>query len=639
MASITFYPTPSDEGNGLWFPDSSGIKTFTENQYVAAIADRNSYLDALTTTLEQLNTDLQAPLVGTPPTQTALTGLHAEYVPGAFVASTTPTRPTVPNDFASAPADAVIGSVANFVIDPVPVLTAVQPNINAITAPTPFSGVAPTDLALPDRTYPNAPAYNIPLEPDVIPLNLPSAPNINIADFTGILPQSITLPSTINFNWTEVEYQSVLDSELKDKLLDLVTNPMQTGLKQSDLQQTWDQGREKTWATTQGLIDNVSIQFARSGWNLLQGEEAEQILKYQENQAAQDIAENRNIKEIQAKLIQSNFQYSFKQAVEFQGLWMNLWSSMQQRSLEAAKYAVEALISLYGVLVAKLNADVALYTAQATVYKTIIEAELAKIEVYKAELEGQKLIGDLNMQAVERYKAMIQAVVALFDLYKTEIEAVKAQIEGDGLKVQQFEANIKAFAATIQAKALEYQGYESQLKGEELKVNMYKAFVEAFSAEVDAFSKGTDAKVKQLDASIKINIDTPLKELEINTEVYKSRIQAKATEITSIIETYKTDAQVFGALNEAEKTRIEAGVSLMQIDFQEAKANLDASIEVFKANMSKVLAQNELLISTLADEAKLKGSVAAAIGGAIGAHASISGSSSYLNAAPTMVTV
>jgi len=542
-----------------------------------------------------------------------------------YIVQVKPDRAVIDAVYPNAPPDAVLGAVADLVIDDVPVLSTAEPVFNPVAPPTKFTKSAPVATAIPDRTFPDAPGYTLPTVPVARVLTLPTAPSLLTVNFEGILPTALASPPNVDFVFTEQDYQSMLLDGLNDKLLNLVLNTQQTGLSPAIEQQIWDRGRERTAAVTQGAIDNIDRMFARSGWTLPQGDQVRSIYKAQEQQTAEDIAESRSIAIAQADLEQKNFQFAFTQALGLETQLINLHNSTQQRAFDAAKYLIEAAISLYQVQVAYFNGNVTLYTAQAQVYRDRIQGELVKLEIYKTELEGQKLINELNAQDVVRYTAQIEAVVAIFGLYKDELEAVKIQIEADGLKVQQFEANIRAFAEEIHAKALEYDGYKTELSGEEIKATTYKAVVEGFGKRIDAFTSVTDARVKKLDSDIKVNIDTPLKILAQQTEVYKTQTQAKTAEIEGLTTIYKTDAEVYDISVKGEGTRINAQVSVQEAEINYNTKQAELAIEVAKANITTMLAQKELSIGTIKAIAQLLSQLVAAYGSTVNLSAGISG--------------
>jgi NAD(P)-dependent dehydrogenase (short-subunit alcohol dehydrogenase family) len=287
-----------------------------------------------------------------------------------------------------------------------PELNNAQNNLGSIA---PFTGALDVSQLgpLPDPMQ----QFNAPVRPD-LSTDFPNAP---------VLP-------TVNYSYTEEDYNSILLTEVQAKLIDLVTNARQTGLNPVIEQQLWDRGRERTTAVMQGLVTNIAKQFAAAGWTLPTGDEVDATLQAQEAKAEADITESRNIAVAQADLEQKNLQFGIIQAIAMEAQMMNLFTATRQRALESAKQAVETIISIIksdiDVYIAnidaqtkKLNATVAVYTADAEVYKTQIEGEstriLADMDIVKAKLEFFTKKVDVDIDA---FKANVSLFLAQKEL-------------------------------------------------------------------------------------------------------------------------------------------------------------------------------------------------------------------------------
>lgn len=537
------------------------------------------------------------PQFAPPPARATITA----HFPGA-----PQTLATQPN-FPAAPADVSLGSVSELVIDAVPQLSAAEPQLNTITAPAKFTKAAPTLATLPDRQYPDKPSQQLPAAPGLRTLTLPAAPTLLDIGFTGILPTPLDLPPDVDFTFTERDYQSLLVNELQDRLLSLVLNTAQTGLNPAIEQQIWDRARERTAALTKGLVDSITRQFARSGWTLPSGDQAERVLQAMETGVEADITESRSIATAQADLEQKNFQFAFTQALTLEGALLNYHNNVEQRAFESAKYVIEAAINLYQIKAAYFNAGVTLYTAQSQVYRDRLQAELAKLELYKAQLEGQKLIGELNRQDLDNYRAQIDAVIAIYGLYKDELEAVKTQLEGDGLKVQAFEATVRAFAEELHAKSLEYDGYKAELSAEEIKAKHYETLVNAFGKRIDAFASVNDARVKKLDADVKINLEVPLQIAEQQIKLFAAKVDSEAQRLQSSNGLNETLAKLYATSVTAEEARVKSEALVYGTDVDAYKATNEGEASRLEAlNATNKTITEEHQIRTEAESKRLQ---------------------------------
>jgi hypothetical protein len=549
-----------------------------------------------------------------------------------------PDRPEEPDgidsvQFPSPPPDPETGTVGEITLSTAPTFTEAAPTTNNIAAPAPFSRAVPTEPALADHDLPVKPSNALPTAPTARELTLPTAPNIITVNFEGVVPGALSAPPNTTFNWQNEAYASDLQTAIKEELLDLVRNVRQTGLTDAVRQQLRDKARERVTAEYRGLKKNVIRQSAAMGWNMPQGDEWIKVRQGEEQAKAAIITEYRSEDLIDAQLEQANFQFAYSKALELEGQLIGLHNAEQQREFEAARYTIEAAISLYGLEVQYYNAGVAMYETQARVYQARLQAQLTEVEVYKAQLEGQRLISDLNRQDVELYKAKIDAILATFELYKSELEGVKTLMQADALKLQRFEAQVRAYAEEVRAKSLENDVYKTQIDAEKIKTDIYVAKTSAYNSLMQGFKIETDAKIAKQESDIKIAYDVPLEVAKQKTEIFKSTIAAKAEQIKALTSIFETRSRIFDSEVKGEASRVEAEVSIYENEVKKLIADAEINIEAVKGNISTLLAQKEMLIGVQKTIAQVKAQLAASFGSAVnysaGIHSGVSQSVGY----------
>src|SRR5574343_981022 len=317
-----------------------------------------------------------------------------------FVTPAAPQEPGISPNFPTAPSGPATGSVGTLTLSDAPVFSAVEPTIREIAPPTAFTDTAPAEPSLVDHDLPVKPDNTLPTAPTQRELTLPTAPSLLPITFDGVVPGALSAPPSAAFNWTNQSFQNDLNDTLQTQLLSLVANARQTGLLPTIEAQIWARGRERTNAEAVRRRAGARRQFAALGWNMPQGDEALLMMKAEEDAVNDDITESRSIAIAQAELEQKNFQFSIQSAISLVGQLIDLHNAEQQRLFEAARYTIEAAINLYGLEVQYFNANVAMYETQARVYQDRLQAQLTEIEVFKAQLEGQRLISDLNKQDI-----------------------------------------------------------------------------------------------------------------------------------------------------------------------------------------------------------------------------------------------
>lgn len=249
------------------------------------------------------------------------------------------------------------------------------------------------------------------------PLTLPIKPIIT-ASYPTL---NALLDVTPNFP-IQTEYVTALLTKLQDKLYDLIDNPRQTGLNPVIEQQIWDRGRERTNAASQGLVTQITRMFARSGWTMPTGDQAERIFQAQESAVEQDVTESRTIAVAQADLEQKNFQFSITQANALEAILTQLFTALQQRLVDSEKARLESLNQIN-----KISSEV---------YKTQVEAVSKEIEsittVYKTDADAYKA-------SAEAEEARINAQVAV---QKNQLDYVSKKAD---ISIEILKSNVATF--------------------------------------------------------------------------------------------------------------------------------------------------------------------------------------------------
>ena len=268
--------------------------------------------------------------------------------------------------------------------------------------------------------------------------DLPDTPIAPV--ITTEFPTANTLLTvTPNFP-TQSAYADPLLVLLEATLANLVANTRQTGLSAGVEQQIWDKSRERTAATAKGAVDFIVRQYARSGWDLPQGDEVERTYQAMEDMVSANITESRSIAVAQGDLEQKNFQFSFTQAIELQKLLGSLFNSLQERLVTAEKARIDALLQTNKIgtevyktsieaVTAEITALVTLYTGNATVYaaeaRALSERTTAQVAIQENEINYLTKKAELSIEVT---KANVATFLSQKELILGTMKTV-AQVE------------------------------------------------------------------------------------------------------------------------------------------------------------------------------------------------------------------
>lgn len=597
---------PPPQSTGAAALVTQGFDT-AQNYATTAFNDALAFLSqitAATTALQQF-----------PPVDGSLTPI-AQAIAGLNI----PTPPVAPTgltlNLPSVPGQPTLTPVAGINVSTAPQFTTTPPPIDlSFGPPAPLDATVPSPPTLSPVVMPTEPALALPQVPSLVGITIPVAPLLNLPTFTAVTPDSPLAPQYI-FSFAETAYTDQLLTDLKTQL-GVWVNGASTGLAPAVEQAIWDRDRAREIVASQRKIGESIRTFAMRGFTKPPG-----ALNLDIQQALQDSqgvvsSASRDIMVKQAELEQSNRRFAFETAWKVEEGLINYNSQMAQRAFEAAKFAQQVGIDIFHELVARYAADIQAYVAQVDVYKAAIQAELAKLDIYRAELDGQRLISEINVQAVEVYKAQISAAQAIVEMFRTEVEAANTQAMVNKTQIDAFAAQVGAYAEQVRAKASEYEAYATRVQAEVSKMNVFKIEADAYDSQVTGFKATVDALVAAKNIEMDVSQRLPLDVFKALTDVYRTQVGAEVDRVDALNKTYATAGEVFAQEMSAVKSEADVAV---------AASNL--RIEAAKANVQLVTEQVTLLVEAIKGGAQVAAQIAAAalsavnLSGQIGDHVS-----------------
>lgn len=538
-----------------------------------------------------------------------------------------PAQPTdLSASFPTAPMDPTLGALTPFSLDTPPDFTASMPVLAELNFPNPLTATVPSAPSLDLVSVPVAPDFVLPVVPDLLALNLPAAPTLDLPSFNAALSDMPTAPD-VSFAYAESAYQTALLGAMNSRLLDFV-NGASTGLTPEVEQAIWNRGRDREAAQLQRAIDEAQRMFAARGFELPGGTLATMIQQAVQDSIGRDVSLSRDVMIKQAELEQSNFHFAFQTAMQLESRLIEHFDQVQTRALDAAKYAVQAVLEIFRARVMLYQADVQAFQARAAVYETQLKAALAQLDVYRAELDGQKLIGELNVQQVEIYKGMLQGVLATADIYKTQVSAANLRIEANNSLLAGFREQVNAYVAQVQAKNSEYEGYATQVKAEVAQVQMFGEEVNAYKSRIEAYGALVNARLGAATLEFKQLQEFPLEAYKARIGAFGAQVAAEAERLKALTTVYDTEVKAYSATEDAKARLSMAGAEVVKATAGAAAERAKVAVAVAEANGRLAVASHETAQASLRAAGQLAGQLAAAAMAARNVHASIQSSAS-----------
>lgn len=504
-------------------------------------------------------------------------------------------------------------------------------NKPAVTLDMPATPPAMDLTGLPDKPLvnwavdlPDQPSLSEPLLEPLDTISIPTFAGITLPTFNGLPPTLDVAPPSIIANWTEPEYVPEILPEIKASIVEMLHG---RGLPASLERALFERAREREIQTAQTTIDQAFDTWAARGFTLPPGALVEQVNAAQQQMA---LAQNTLSRDIMTKawdLANENMKFGVIQGMAYEGLLMNLFNNMVQRTFDMARLRVEMEAKMYDMAVTAFNARVESFKISADAYRVQLEGELAKVKVFEAQLQGEQTKSNVNMSKAQVYANRVQALTSRVEAYKAELQAAMIPIEIAKSRIDGYKAEISAWAERIGGQKASYDAYATRVGAETAKIKMFEASASAFSAEVNAYSTTVGAKAKKVESEVAV-FDAKIKGYMAKLDAQKVNIETSVTKNKNLIDMYGVEAGVY-------RTTGEMAIQSSRVYNEVQKMRLDNNLGLFNAHMKKwevqmanFFKQQEINKSALQSVAQASSAIAQGALSAISTQASMQGQGS-----------
>lgn len=541
----------------------------------------------------------------------------------AVPAAPTVTFPTLPT-----PNGLTLSTVSSVVPDPAPQFTAVPPVVQILNKPGDLTATPPGSAPVVSTvTLPAAPTIVLPDAPYMELITLPTAPTLSLPTWAGVAPDGSALVTpTTGLVWSEQYYDSDLLQDVTGRLTTMLLGG--TGLPAAIEQAIWDRGRAREDVIAKKATQEAYEEFAARGFALPTGALAGRVAEvWQKNREAGSTF-SRDVAIKQAELEVENLKFAVSTGIQLEGQLMTYAGQYAARALDAAKVTVQVAIDIFNTQVALYNARLQAYQTEASVYKELIQAESLRLEQYRTEIEAQKLIGDINVQAIQIYSERIKALLAAVEVYKAQLEGVKAVVDVDRVKIEGFRATVDAYKATVDAKTSEYQAWAESIKGEATKVTMYEAQARAYGTLVDAYKTGETVKIENMRSQISEN-ELRVKAFSAEVDYLSEQIKAAVAQVDTSVKVYDGQARVYGAQVSGEEARVRALAEQIRLIIASGTADAELKLKAAGLNVEQLLRIAAIEAEGVKSAGAVAGQLAASAMSAFNLGASVSSGWSF----------
>ncbi len=478
------------------------------------------------------------------------------------------------------------------------------------------------DLDIPVPQYEDASAQ-VPF-PTLRPIVIPPVPVINVDDikFSAIAPIfEGQVPDIDQFNFVPGTYTPTYQTQIQDAVTRMFNGG--TGLPADVEDAMFERARERDVELGEREVDQVTNEWAAKGHRYPAGPLSRRV-----DRARKDASYK--VSQVNREQFVEHWRFQLEQlrtalttALGAEDLLLRQFIESEQLRFQAAKFQVDTAIGIFNAFVAKYQADAGLFGVTATVYRERINAELAKLEVFNAQIRGQQLIGELNAQDVqifaerlralqinaEIYKARIDAYTAQYQALDTKVNLFRAQLEANKNKVDIYEADVRAFGEMIRAQLTREERFNTKATIYSKNIDAWKA---RYEGELTGFNAQMDKARMQRDAYV------------ADSERMGTWAQAEASRIRALTDKYQAIATEIQARSETERTGYQLYLAVAQASLERYRSAAEMLLKNAEINIQSGLSAQNLLLRGRETVATTYAQLAAGMTSAANISASIS---------------
>lgn len=501
------------------------------------------------------------------------------------------------------------------------------PTYTAPTRPDAALPIAPdTAVQLDALAIPDAPTYTLPEPPTFLSLNLPTAPTITLPAFEGERPDLDALTAPQNtFDFNEVAYSSTLLTQVQSQLATMGQGG--TGLPAAVEQALFDRARGREDQLTAIEVATALDEWVRLGYEEPSGVLNTRIERVRQRAQDKQVTLSRDIY-IQAQTVEiENLRFFVTQGIALEQVMIQQHMAVQERALRFAQATVTTAIEIFNAQIARENLRTQLYATDAQVMRDRIQGEIAKADLYKTQIDAELAKGQVNEQAIRRYQAQLESINTLAVIYKTSIEAVEARGQINNQRLEAKRVEVQTYAEQVRGYTAVWEGFKAQVEGELGNVRVAQLATEQFATLTGAWQTQNNVAVARLQGELAAE-GFKLQKGEQQLRKFLAQLQAETSRVEGDTRILGAEAAVYSAAGQVAQAQSAAQDRDLQRQIATMQADADIQLKRGEISINATIQQAGLLLESMKSLGNTAAQLAASAMSAVNLSASLSNSSS-----------
>lgn len=471
------------------------------------------------------------------------------------------------------------------------------------TAPNQAMPTAPNDVlpVLDAIVVPARPDYVLPAVPTLFDLDLPTVPVITLPTFDGVRPVfDIAMPEDGQLAWAEVTYTSTLKDALTAKITDMLQGGL--GLPLAVEQALFDRGRAREDRLSRKQIMEVADDMGMRGLSEPNGILAKRLQQVRADNRDKGAGLNRDLTIKTAEIALENVKFALGQGMALEQVLIQQNLAINDRALRAAMFVREYGISRVNALISYANLQQAAYATDAQVWKTRIEGELSKLDVIKAEIDAQRLVGEINRDLVARYEAQLRGVLAMSEFYKTDVDAAKVKGEINNQRIDAAKLILERYSTEVDGWGKLQDGYKTQVEAALGTTKFAETMASIYATRMGGYKTKGDAYFQEGRFQIERNGQT-LDLFRAELQGAEQYLRGQLAQLDAKVRTFGAETELYradGSLAHAESAATDRTVQLRvenernrtQVALQQAEININQALKIGEILVEQIKAKS-----------------------------------------------
>lgn len=504
-----------------------------------------------------------------------------------------------------------------------------DPSIVAINIPEPpapidYSG-APERPTIADPVLPDAPDTTLPVPDPLLTIDIPGRPTITLPTFDTPIPVFEDPVPALGLDWAEPTYSPTVLAEVSATVRAMLAGDFAMPRVVQDA--LFAAAAEREAANAHAAVESAFDDYAGRGFSMPPGMLVAQVNAVRENAQLAANGLSRDVYTKAAEWQIENLRQAVQQGISLETVLINQFDNMARRSFEMARQRVQVEFDRYNLRITAFNAAMQAVDVRVRVFQTQVQAELSKLEIFKAEIEAEQLKTGVNEATVRIYTARLQALSTTVEIFKAKVDAVKVAADLERGKIDLYRSDVQAWAERIAAEKTRFDAYDSQVRGESSKANILEAEARAFASTVQAYESGNNVKIQTVQSRLRA-IETGTSKFLGLLQAERERVQAGVSQINAQVSTFAADTSRFAAQANFQSQKAEVSVRATEANARNNVAYFEVLSRQFDSRMQRMIEQARLLLGAIQAAGGMASQLAAGAMSATHVQAGISGSGS-----------